>query len=80
MKALRKIYVEGGPIWVDKRRTKAESATVRAVHRIAELLKDLEAARGPPGVVIKELPTKSVWAAHRGVRCVQLGASDSPRH
>lgn len=66
VRALRKEIVPGRTVWLDAARTKAELRPVRALHRAADVLQDIEAARPDRLAITREVGGRSVSAGgHR---------------
>lgn len=81
VRAARQEYVQGRPVWLDRKQTKEESAPIRGVHRLEEFVRDLEAGRSDTRQVTKDIGHRSAliggqraaFVAGRYVRWTAVG-------
>lgn len=67
VKARRHEFVAGKAAWLDEARTRAETAPVRHMHRLADAVAELEAERADATSVVRDGRSRSVTCAGRKV-------------
>lgn len=73
VRGLRREYVQGRAVWLDHRQTPAEPKAVKAVHKVADMIKEMEGGREPPMQVTKDLSTRRVMVSGRRVLFIADG-------
>lgn len=73
VRALRKEYAAGRTVWLDRWQSAAEAAAAKAVHRLADALKDIEQEKSQPAAVAKDMPSRSVLVSQTRIAFVSSG-------
>lgn len=60
IKARRHEFVAGKTAWLDEARTRAETAPVRFMHRLADAIGELEAERADASAVVRDVRSRGV--------------------
>lgn len=60
VRALKRSYMQSGSAWLEVARTRAENAPVRAMHRVADFLAELERTRPDRLPVRREAASRGI--------------------
>lgn len=74
VRAAHKEFVPGRIVWLEERQIAVEAAAAaKAVHHLADAVRDVEAERTAPAQVTKDMASRSIWVAQTRIAFISKG-------